>query len=190
MGHIDSEDLVVAVAVRPPDLLHQIIVSQYFACLLCQHEYQIVLDLGKMNLLTVKRDKPFFKIDHQTAARIHKIRTAALMAVAQGRADAGHQFRRSKGFGDIIIRAAVQSLYLLILLGAGGDDDNGRGGKSPDIADNLHSSMSGSPRSRRMMSGHWEAITERPSVPVEAVMVLEDSTVRMDSIERQIFFSS
>ena len=46
MGHIDPEDLVVAVIVRPPDLTHQIIVGQHLSRLAGEKGYQLVFDLG------------------------------------------------------------------------------------------------------------------------------------------------
>ena len=93
-----------------------------------------------MDFLPVKRNKPFSKIDHQTAAGIYGIRAAALVAaVAQGRPDAGHQLRCAERLGDVIIGAPVQSRHLFIFLGPGRDDDNGRSGKTADAADNIHS---------------------------------------------------
>ena len=63
--HIDPQDLVIAVRVRPPDGAHEIAVGQYPSGILCQQCQKLVFNLCQMDLLSVQKNQSLFKINFQ-----------------------------------------------------------------------------------------------------------------------------
>ena len=60
-----------------------------------------------------------------------------LVAVTQGRADARHELGGADGLGEIVVGAQIESVHLLLLLGAGRDNDDGDAGPGADLLDDL-----------------------------------------------------
>ena len=48
------------------------------------------------------------------------------MGAAQYGADAGHQFARAEGFGDVVVDARGQPPHPVFLFAAGGEHDDGK----------------------------------------------------------------
>lgn len=65
VSHIHTQNLVVAVHVRPPDGTHNLVVGEDFAGVLGQKCEELVFDLGQVNLFTCQGNQALFKIDFQ-----------------------------------------------------------------------------------------------------------------------------
>ena len=136
IGHIYPKDLVVGVHVGAPDGFDQVRIGQYLAGILCQKGQQLIFDLGQMNFLPCQSDKAFVEVYFQLQCFVFAVLYGEVSA-AQGGPNAGHQLRRSEGLRQIVVSAQVQRLHLVLLLGAGGDDDNGQTAPATNGGDHL-----------------------------------------------------
>ena len=57
--------------------------------------------------------------------------------MAQGGADPCHKLRGAERLCNIIVSTTVQSRYLILLLGPGGNDDNWSGGPAADAVQHI-----------------------------------------------------
>ena len=89
--------------------------------------------------------------------------------MAQGSPDAREKLGGADRLGQIIIRAEVERTYLFLFLRAGGEDDDRTLDQVRTWRMISMPSMSGSPRSRRIRSGHWDVMIGSASFPVCAV---------------------
>ena len=62
----------------------------------------------------------------------------AVPMAAENGTDAGQQFLRAKGLGDIVIRPQIQRLHLVPLVGTGGKHNDGHGVCLPNFLNQAH----------------------------------------------------
>ena len=83
-------------------------------------------------------DEPARVVHHQVTRREGR-RIGGLRApvAAQGGADSGRQLVHAERLGQVIVRAFIERLHLLPLLGAGGQDEDGHVAPGPQAAADL-----------------------------------------------------
>ena len=136
--HVDPEDPVVVLHVRPPDLADDGVVGDDAACVLPEKRKDPELIEGQVRVDPVHIDPVLVVIDGQgTRAEYPALGTRVSgrhsAVVAQSSADARKELGASEGLGDVVIRPHVQSFHLVPLVCAGGDHQNGHGGPGPEI---------------------------------------------------------
>ena len=107
-----------------------------------QQRHDAELVRGQPHILPGQIDPAFAVIDQQVAHLIGALQGDGIVfqrraGVAQGGADAGQQFDGSEGLLQIIVRAQIQRVCLILLHAAGRDHDDGRFGPGAYPADDL-----------------------------------------------------
>lgn len=144
VGHIYPQDLVVVIVrVGAPDVVDDVVIGEDAAAVFGQQGDQLVLDLGEVDLLVLKEHQAAGEINGQILEGVDRLAfshgAAQLLVMAQGGADAGQKLGGAEGLGDVIVAAAVQGQHLFLLVGPGGNDDNGHHGPFPHLLDDLDS---------------------------------------------------
>lgn len=77
--------------------------------------------------------------------------------MAQGGADPCHKLRGAERLCNIIVSTTVQSRYLILLLGPGGNDDNWSGGPAADAVQHIQPVIQEvpDPKGSRWDTGRW-----------------------------------
>ena len=96
-----------------------------------QQGYQLVFNLRQMHVLVIYLNKTALKVNEQAAYFVFGVFIRSALAVAEGSADAGQEFRGSKWLGKVIVSAHIQGSYLAAFHGPGGDYYDGHGTVGP-----------------------------------------------------------
>ena len=114
----------LAAVVRAPDLLHQLVAREHDAGLGQKELQQFKFLEGQGDLFSVGCDGVAVQIDHKAAGLEQMLHPLRLFA-AQHRLDAGHQLHHAEGLDQIVVRAEVEAVYLIILRALGRGHDYG-----------------------------------------------------------------
>ena len=115
--HIDAQNPVVIISIRPPDLVNQCVIGHNLAGILGQQRNNLVLHPGQMDFLdpcrvTRRRSKSMVRPSAAYGRLAFCEVIAELVVVADRGADPREQLKSTKRLGYVIVRARVERLYL------------------------------------------------------------------------------
>ena len=129
-----------------------------------QHAAGVAHQVFEQGIFLRRQLDPSSPAGHLTRGRIqdqvlHLKNTRGLArAPPQERAHAGHQFLNGKGLREVVVGAGIQPLHLLVELGAGGENQDGRGHLL--LAQGLEDVEAGHPRQHEVENN--QVVAPRP----------------------------
>ena len=71
--HVYAEDLVIGIGIRPPDFLQDKVIRENLARIFGKQGYQLILDLGQVDVFSIQRHHPFIKINDQAIPGVNRL---------------------------------------------------------------------------------------------------------------------
>jgi hypothetical protein len=125
MADGDAQIVRIVGVRRAPDRRQDLLMGDEATGMAHQERQDVELLARQLGLGAVDRHHPPRQIDTQAARRQHRLLRRRRLAIAQQRAQPGHQLAGGEGLGDVVVGAGVEGGDLLALGVAGGEDENG-----------------------------------------------------------------
>ena len=73
IGHIYTKNLVIGISIRSPDFLQDKVIRENLARIFGKQGYQLILDLGQVDIFSIQRHHPFIKVNDQAIPGVNRL---------------------------------------------------------------------------------------------------------------------
>ena len=124
--HVDAQVVAALHIGRSPDVAQELPVRQHLSWMAQEDREQTELDLGQVDALVALGDSAIRQVYYHVTKPHHgTLLFAGSGGTAQRRANPRQQLGHAEGFAQVVVRAGVERLDLIMLLDTRGQNDDG-----------------------------------------------------------------